>query len=654
MTRDVRTQLMAVIVLIACLLTSGYFAVQASASAGRSRLTYTDRADEGTPPQVALGIAMGAFRGVFVNFLWIRANAQKEAGRLFEAIELSNAITKLQPRFPRVWIFHAWNIAYNISVATQTRDERWQWVNAGIRILRDGGIPANPNDILLHKELAWIFLHKIQGYTDDANNYYKVRLAEEWQSLLGTPPPMQPGKRSRADAIERYASWIRPIVDAPSTLDELYQREPSTRALVDQLRTTMSGQEPDLRLIRRVMLLQALDRSGRKGFIEPNLGPNFRALREAMADPAHAKAWPLLIATVQRRVLVEQYNMEPARMLRYVEKFGPIDWRHPAAHSLYWSHRGSEEARTRRTERNSREFDFVNTDRVTIHSVQELWRSGDIYFDYIAAASSREAFYMAAPNFHFVDTYGDLIEEVASNSDLFEDPTKRAWTSYGAGYENFLRDAVRTFYRRGEREVAEKYLQRLRTNPYMTLNDPDRARDLADLDEFVRKELSDRYSSPDVALQEAYGGLMDAYVGGLLGGDDESFRNGMRYAAEVHKYYFEEQFRQTIADRSRARMEKMPREFPVFAGAIFAAVMQGLGPDEAELMYARAPDDLRRFAYDELKASLETTYTENQKVGGRAFAVVFPEPAGMAEHRVRVEQLRAERDAQSNTPVEQQ
>ena len=30
------------------------------------------------------------------------------------------------------------------------------------------GIPANPNDMVLHKELAWIFLHKIGGYTDDA------------------------------------------------------------------------------------------------------------------------------------------------------------------------------------------------------------------------------------------------------------------------------------------------------------------------------------------------------------------------------------------------------------------------------------------------------------------------------------------------------
>src|SRR5207253_542677 len=95
--------------------------------------TYSDlkpatRLVEGQPPQVAVGIAMGAFRGLFVNILWIRANQLKEDGRYHESMDLARAITQLQPRFPQVWVFHAWNMAYNISVATQTPDERWRWV----------------------------------------------------------------------------------------------------------------------------------------------------------------------------------------------------------------------------------------------------------------------------------------------------------------------------------------------------------------------------------------------------------------------------------------------------------------------------------------------------------------------------------------------
>jgi len=156
---------------------SGVLSVRMTSVAGRAKLSYTDRAEEGQPPEVALGIAMGAFRGIFVNFLWMRANDLKQEGKFYEINDLVEAITRLQPRFSRVWVFHAWNMAYNISVSTQTRGERWEWVQKGVRLLRDRGIAQNPNDLLLHRELAWIFLHKIQGVTDDANRFYKNQMA---------------------------------------------------------------------------------------------------------------------------------------------------------------------------------------------------------------------------------------------------------------------------------------------------------------------------------------------------------------------------------------------------------------------------------------------------------------------------------------------
>ena len=100
---------------------SALLAVSLSNSAGRNRLSYTVTLEQGDPPQVAIGIAMGAFRGLFVNFLWVRANTLKEEGKYHEAMDLARAITTLQPRFPDVWVFHAWNMAYNISVTTRER-----------------------------------------------------------------------------------------------------------------------------------------------------------------------------------------------------------------------------------------------------------------------------------------------------------------------------------------------------------------------------------------------------------------------------------------------------------------------------------------------------------------------------------------------------
>ena len=85
-------------------------------------------------------------------------------------------------------------MSYNISVSTQTLSERWTWVRAGIELLRDEGIPANPNEMILHKELAWIYLHKVSGWTDDANQYYKAEHAGEWDH-----PPRRAARIHRRD-----------------------------------------------------------------------------------------------------------------------------------------------------------------------------------------------------------------------------------------------------------------------------------------------------------------------------------------------------------------------------------------------------------------------------------------------------------------------
>jgi hypothetical protein len=649
MTRDTKVQLAAGVVLLASLAMSGVTATSIASSAGRHHLTYTDQAQKGAPPQVALGIAMGAFRGIFVNFLWIRANSLKQDGKYFESIELANAITELQPRFPRVWVFHAWNLAYNISVGTQTRDERWQWVNAGIRMLRDRGIPNNPNDMLLHKELGWIFLHKIQGYTDDANQYYKRRLAEEWHSLLGPPPYIDPRERDPKTATKIYADWLRVVADAPTSREELAEKSPRAVALLELLRSDLN-EEPGLNLLRRYQMNLEISKTPEGVLVAKTWGPKNRRLAQLIADPENAEAWPVLLAYVRRHVLVHEYHMEPARMVRYTEDFGPIDWRNPAAHGLYWSHRGEEEALDRRTDENRNEFDFLNTDRVTVHAVQELFRTGDLYFDYLRSGEPT-SLYMAMPDPYFTDSYGKFIRE-ASERSWADNSRKRAWSAYQAGLENFLKDATRFFYRRGDRGLAEKYLHELRVLEDQNLNNPFRAEELSDLDEFVRRELKDRYTSPYVAVQEVNGSLLGAYSRGLLGGDDEVFKNSFEYAVMAHRYYFEEQMRNTPVDPTDPRVAVMERDFPLMAGSVFMQFVLQLPPEDAQAVYARAPEDLRRYAYDYIAQNLRGLYDEAEKEGGQPFATAFPEPPGMAAHRERIARLFRERGG--STPAFEQ
>ncbi len=653
MKRDTMVQLVALVVALVCLGLSGGVSLALTNSAGRNQLSYADSAEAGDPPEVALGIAMGAFRGVFVNILWYRANEMKEQGYYYEAMELARAITKLQPRFPQVWVFHAWNMAYNISVKTQTPEERWQWVQAGIRLLRSEGIRANPNNLLLHKELAWIFLHKVAGVTDDANQTYKRKLAEEWTVVLGEPPARSAVDRTRAGTIGKYVDWLETFADAPDTLEELGTASPKALELWQRLEVLTEGQDV-LGILRRYESHRAMRRSVFRAGAEASMGERNRAFSELMDDPQYAEAWPALLVQLRKRLLLDEYNMEPSRMIRYTQKYGPIDWRHPAAHALYWSARGVEESLSRWTEENKKDFDFINTDRVTIQSLQELYRSGDVYFNFFDSIAGGARPYQLGPNAHFVESYGEVLGELIARS--WADIDKRPYTVYAAGYENFLRDAVRFFYRRGQMDLANKYYKELGTFPRQNVNDPFYGINLATpLDQFVIDELGeDRIRSPYVLVSEVVGSLQGAFIDGLLAGDDDLFRRNFQWAGQAHKYYMKTQVRDVIADGGAdTRTGVLDPDFRIVAGDLFARTIQLMHLDEAADMYGRAPIELQQFAYDFLAAAWKDEIDRLAEAGrSEPFDIVFPEPAGMSEHRAWIAQVAAERQ-KKRTDVQQ-
>jgi hypothetical protein len=658
-SRDVIIQIAAASVFVAGMGAAASLSGSIAASSSRAQLTYTDQATEGDPPEVALGIAMGAFRGLFVNFLWIRANQLKEEGKFYEAIELSSAITRLQPRFPRVWAFHAWNMAYNISVATNTASERWQWVNAGINLLRSEGIPRNPNDVTLHRELAWTYLHKIQGYADDANHYYKREVAREWTIALGEPPSMQGSSEQNR---ETMAQWLQPLVDAPDTLDGVIAREledqekrgvqpgpggervSQVRALVDRIE-----KEANLRLDRNFLRLVELRRAwlnawyiAEKGF-ERDLreGDRNAVLDALMQDAQFEDAWPRLLSFVRRRVLIEDYNMEPERMQRYTRRFGPMDWRHPATHAIYWAYRGVEEGLERA---GVSQFDTLNTDRIVMHAIQELARYGQINYDFLTND------YFTLTNYDWIDPYGDVMTELAKRGGIATDTEQRIFTLYGAGYENFMKDVIRTYYSRGDIANAEKYHRILRTWTGLNLNDSSMIERLKlPLAEFVQEEIKDRLTTPYVALQEIEAALTDAYLRGLGERKPQVFASRMEYARKLRDAYLQTQNVKTFADPETIRMKEYVGEnFATMAARVLLRLLAGgsfgeyrLGPTQAGALYRRTPLQIQQLIYDDLRA-LATR--GNSGISPELFNELYPEPPGMEQYRAALEALESESD----------
>ena len=135
------------------------------------------------PPAVAFTtVALGGFRGILADVLWMRAGTLQEEGRYFELVQLSDWIAKLQPRSAAVWAYHSWNMAYNVSALMSDPAEKWRWVRNGIGLLRDEGLVYNPGSARLHQELAWLFLHKLGSDLDAAAGFYRERWAAEVDS----------------------------------------------------------------------------------------------------------------------------------------------------------------------------------------------------------------------------------------------------------------------------------------------------------------------------------------------------------------------------------------------------------------------------------------------------------------------------------------
>ncbi len=177
--------------ILAVLLLLGASQVQRTLNVDRDRLGLSRVAplEDAPPVLVFTTVALGGFRGLISNALWMRATELQDQDKFFEMVQLADWITKLEPHFVQVWAVQAWNMAYNISVKFKDFSDRWRWVQRGIELLRDQGLRYNPNELILYRELGWFFQHKMGANLDDAHYYYKIHWAEDMAKVLGGGRP---------------------------------------------------------------------------------------------------------------------------------------------------------------------------------------------------------------------------------------------------------------------------------------------------------------------------------------------------------------------------------------------------------------------------------------------------------------------------------
>jgi hypothetical protein len=328
------------LVSLAGVLLVGVCFLQWSLNRDRDRLDLT-RVEhlENAPPALAFTtMALGGFRGLISNALWMRATDLQDDDKFFEMMQLADWITKLEPHFVHVWLVQAWNMAYNISVKFKDFPDRWRWVKAGLELLRDHGLRYNPNETLIYRELAWFFQHKLGENLDDANMYYKFEWAKEMATIFG--------KESKVN------------------LDEL---------------------------------------------INPRT-----------ADQ-----------TNRAKLLIEKYKMDPRFMKQVDEKYGPLEWRLPEAHAIYWGAMGLKRAEENPTKVS--QDDLITLRRIIYQSMQLSFHRGRLVKTPFAGA------FEFGPNLDIIPKVSAAYEQAAQDDPKNHDHILQA-------HRNFLRTAIYFLY----------------------------------------------------------------------------------------------------------------------------------------------------------------------------------------------------------------
>ena len=408
------------LLLLAAALLAGSGQMQKVLNRDREQLGLTRmNALENAPPMLAFTtVALGGFRGLIANALWIRANDLQNDDKFFEAAQLASWITDLEPSFTQVWLFQSWNMAYNISVKFKDFPDRWRWVECGIELLRDEGLRYNPDNILIHRELAWFFQHKMGQNLDDANAYYKQQWAAEMTPFFG-----------------------------------------------------------------------------------PH-GTNFSEL----INPTTAEA------RTNAQVLREKFKIDPVFAQKVDEQYGPLDWRLPEAHAIYWGAVGLQKAKEHPDKVKS--SDLITLQRIIYQSMLQAFHHGRIIDDPFAKTSSLE------PNLDLVGKVNDAYVTLMSQDLEYSN-------HIGNAYRNFLKDAVYFLYENDRVADAANWYKVLGEKfPDKSIldNDPNSFPRNVTLDEYavarVQSELGDTSQERITGVIE--GLLVRSYYNLAIGQDDRS------------------------------------------------------------------------------------------------------------------------------------
>ncbi len=367
-----------------------------------NHLRFTGQISNAPPAVVFSTMALGSFRGLIADILWLRSENMKQNGQYFEMVQLAKWIVDLQPNFAGASSFLAWNLAYNVSVTTSDFEQRWQWVNEGIKLLRDQAIVYNPESPKLYQELAWIYLHKLGNIMDDANLFYKNKLAIEVMDICGGNPDC-------------------------ALLAKFPQDEKGFKTYFSKdLDIIFTAQIPDFEALYAVFAASA-----------PAQLP-----QDHLADKPELKKD--VTCALQAAMFQRKFKMDVAKMAEYDRKYGRLDWRVAESFALYWASAGLAVSPPGKPD--------IHCQRIVTTSLYEGFRYGKL----LMVDRNDFGSILVVPNLDLADSAWQAMLDAQKEFD-----GSPAAGTFRSARINFIKQAITVLFNYGKFQKAQEFFEKL-------------------------------------------------------------------------------------------------------------------------------------------------------------------------------------------------
>jgi hypothetical protein len=260
--------------------------------------------------------------------------------------------------------------------------------------------------------------------------------------------------------------------------------------------------------------------------------------------------------------LREEYQMDPSIIQEIDTNYGPLDWRLPDAHAIYWAEMGM------RNGNEAKDKDILR--RFPARVLQDVCFRGSALPSWVKRVTPEN--FILWPNLDMVTNVNAAFERME-----YKDPDQKK-TARGA-QKNFLKDAIVNLYEYNRTREAEYWFNYLKQNFTNALTPAEASMNAG---QYALSQIeADINDTDQVKAGTLIYGLLTQEYRQTVGGDDDGAQRSHFMARAIWQHY-----QSRIPPGELGKRITLP-PFGVLAGQIYAQMLGSLSPESAAILKAK-------------------------------------------------------------------